>query len=245
VDRIVDPTYNITSFTANEVTVIFDRINLNITPVKSRIDVRTYPQIGHSGTYAYDSQPFKGTVILNSPLTVSKIGSFTYDVTGVVDQIHGLKTYSANRATCVWDRVKIIEAGATSNVVKANEPITIWCKVVYEYDNELFDDSKGSIYVNDQSLAWSSTNQRWEKEFVSAQPKSTPFKVTGMQERKYGLTTLNDVTSPLSVEWTQAGIPGYPTEAVILGLILAILTYAWKDKSFKRNYIRVPEFCFK
>jgi hypothetical protein len=130
-----------------------------------------------------------------------------------------------DQLSCVWDRVKIIEVGATQKTVKANEPSTIWYKAVYEYDNEVFDGSKGSLYVNDQSLIWSSTNQRWEKEFTFTQPSSTSFKVTGMQENKYGLTTLNDVTSPITVEWTQAGIPSYPVEAIISGLIL-FLVYA-------------------
>jgi len=222
---ISDPKYDLTSFDANDFTVIFDRVHLNLSLADDRIDVGEEPELFVSGVYEYDSQPFLGQVSLNHPSSMDEVGDFTYSVQSITDPLYGLTAFTCNNVTCIWDRVKIVDGGVSSEVAKPGEIVTVWFKVMYEYDSEVFDGSKGVLYVNGEPMEWSSNNQRWEKEYVSEQPEAITLSVTGIKDEKYGLTVYNDAVGPLSVEWKKPGIPGFPYESIMLGLVLGAFMF--------------------
>ena len=128
--------------------------------------------------------------------------------------------------TNLWERVisriKMVDCGASSNSVEVNKPVVVWYKAVYEHDGEEFNGDEGTLEVNDVTMTWSPTNERWEAEFTSSEPKTVTFKVTGVQDNVYGLTSYSEAASQPRVEWRQAGIPGYPTGSILLGVILAV-----------------------
>jgi len=47
----------------------------------------------------------------------------------------------------------------------------------------------------------------------------------GIKDEKYGLTVYNDAVGPLSVEWKKPGIPGFPYESIMLGLVLGAFMF--------------------
>jgi hypothetical protein len=144
----------------------------------------------------------------------------------VDDYVTSQSTSSKIIETNLWERVtssiKIVDCGTSSSSVDLNKPVVVWYKAVYEHDGEEFNGYKGNLIVNDVTMIWSSTKQRWEMEFTSSEPKTVTFKVTGVQDNVYGLTAFNDAQSQPSVEWKQPGIPSYPFESILLGILLVV-----------------------
>jgi len=181
----------------------WDSVEIILSLSDNRIDVGTEPVIEYSAHYAYDSKPFNGEVILNQPSSVNEVGNFTYSVKSIVDPLYGVTAFTSNNVTCIWDRVKIVEGGVSRETVKLGEPVTIWFNAEYEYDSELFNGSKGVLYVNGEPMEWSLTNSRWEKEYSWEEPGTITVKVTGIRDDKYGLTVYNDAVGPLSITITK------------------------------------------
>jgi len=219
---ISDTKYGLKSFTANDFQVIFDRVNLELSISDDRIDIGEEPEIAVSGIYEYDSQPFYGQVGLGSPPSLNKVGDFIYTVESIADPQYCLTAFTSNNVTCIWDRIKVVEGGVSKETAKVGEPETVWFKVVYEYDNQVFDGSKGTLYVNAKPMEWSSSNSRWEKDYTSEKPQTISFEVTGVQDDEYGLTTINNAVGSLSIEWKPQGIPCFSCESIMLGLALGI-----------------------
>lgn len=126
-------------------------------------------------------------------------------------------------------KIKIFDGGVSNNVTHVRKSETIWFKAEYEFTFETFDGSKGILFVNSEPMEWSSANSRWEKEYISEDPKIISFEVTGVRDDKYGSTTFFDGVSPLSIEWKRRGIPGFPYEAIALGIIVVILVSWWRS----------------
>jgi len=227
---ISDQKYGLTSFTANDFEVIFDRVNIEVTVSDNRIDVSEEPDITVSAQNEYDSTPFQGNINFVQPLSHTDIGKHEIKVESINDPLFGLTTFTQNEVKCIWDRIKIVGGGVSqeSTIVKNSE--TVWFKAEYEYDSEIFDGSKGVLYVNGEPLEWSSATSRWEKEYVSDKPQTISFEVTGVQDERYGLSTFDDMVGSLSIQWKQQGIPGFPHESIILGIMVGILLLWWLKK---------------
>lgn len=219
---IKDSLYNITSFEANKFTVVFERVCVTLTILNNRIDLNKKPEINEVAVYESNNQPFVGKIELNI-IESNNVGQYKVTVKAINDTVNGITAYTFNDCTYILDRIKITEKGASSNSVESNKAVVMWVKAVYEYDNRPFDGSGGTLQINNQSLTWAPANNRWEKEFTSTTPTKTSFKVTGIQDAKYGVSTFIDNTANVAVEWTQPGIPGYSPEIIVLGIILSLI----------------------
>jgi hypothetical protein len=187
------------------------------------------PEISYTAFYEYDSQPFIGHVNIVSP-TSTEIGDFTYSVQYIVDPQFDLTKFTSENATCIWDRVKITEGGVSKEETTVKKTETIWFKAEYEYDSNSFDSSDGLLYLNGELMEWSSSNQRWEKEYRSDSPETMTFQITGIRDDTYELTDFNDEAGEQSIEWKEAGIPGFPFHSILLGLITALLFLLFSRK---------------
>ena len=221
---INDPKYRVTLFSAKDFKVIYDRINVTLRISDDRIDVGAKANVTWTAFYEYDKIPCQGKVnlqILNSwTSTPTPAGKTTYSVWSIEDTKYGLTVFTPSQVDCVYDRVKITNSSVTLKSVEVKQPVTVWYKAVYEYDGEAFDGSKGNLSVNNETLAWSSANQRWEKQFVSNDPQTLSLKITGVKDNQYGLTAFIDSTNPISVQWVQQEIPGYPLLSIACGIFL-------------------------
>jgi len=210
----------ITELTNLEKGRTWDKINVDLSISDDGIDVNEEPRVITAATYAYDSAPFDGDILLNSP-TLTGVDMVIYSVEKVSDPLYSVTQYQSNNVTCILDRVKIIEGGVTNSESKVKESETVWFKAVYEYDDEVFDGSKGSLEINGESGQWSETNRRWELVHSPEDPTIMTFEVTGINDETYGLTSLNDIAGKQTIEWKSAGIPGFPYGAIILGILLS------------------------
>jgi len=108
----------------------------------------------------------------------------------------------------VVDRLKIIDGGVSNSRIDVGAPVTVWFKAVYESDNLIFDDSKGTLYINGKAAQWSSLNNRWELTDTQTTVQKKSYTVTGLSDI-YGLTTINNVVGSLEVIWDRIKITGY------------------------------------
>jgi hypothetical protein len=234
----------VTNFTqtAASPSIIWDRVNVPMSLSEDYIDVGTSAVLRWSAVYEYDGHPFQGvlnvrvnpsdvdgsdspTLFMRSP---SKPARQILSVESIIDDQFYLTKFNANAVECTWDRVKITESGASAKSVEVKEPVTVWYKAVYEYEGETFDGSKGTLFVNDVALSWSTENQRWETRLSSSDSKTLYLRITKVLDIKYGLTTINQAATYQSIQWnlTQQEISAYPKPSTIigLGLILFMLT---------------------
>lgn len=231
ISGVNDPLYGLTSFTQNDVSFILDRVIVELNLADDRIDVGEEPDVSCTAYYEFDTQPFIGDISLITSDSIEEIGDFTYSVEGIEDAQYSLSTFVSEEVMCIWDRVKIIEGGVSNEetIVKAAE--TVWFKAEYEYDSDSFDSSDGILYLNNEPMEWASSTQRWEKEYSSDSPETMTFQITGIIDDTHELTTYNDVAGPLSIEWKQAGIPGFPHQSILIGLVMVILMlYKFKNE---------------
>lgn len=204
VQNIQDNEYNLTEFILNSIYIIFDRVLVTLSVDDSRIDVGAMASIVWTGFYEYDSTAFTGTVTLNDTgLTKATVGRYGFTTQSIADSLYGLTSFTSNEVYCIWDRVKVVEGGVSNALTNINQNETVWFRAVYEYDNVTFDNTKGTLYVNGTAMAWSSSNNRWEKSFSFDTEGLRTFKVSGVSDTQYDLTSINDEAGAQSITWIE------------------------------------------
>jgi hypothetical protein len=142
--KIIDRLFNLQIFTTNEVEIIFDRVEIQLTALKERIDVGSVAPIVVKAWYEYDKTPFQGEVYLNEPLKLDKVGSITYYVSWIDDRVYGLKTFKTNDVRVIFDKVVVtLRSDAERVDVGTEAPINIDAK--YAFDNTPF---VGKLYLS-------------------------------------------------------------------------------------------------
>jgi len=202
VKSISDPKYGLTVFRSNAVSVVFDRVNITLSIADNRIDVGSEAPLSWTGIYEYDSTTFNGTVTYNNTQTIYKtVGRRGYTISSINDPTYGLTAFRSNSVYCIWDRIKIVDGGVTHNSTYVNQTETVWFQAAYEYDNVVFNASKGTLYVNGSAMTWSEKNNRWEHDFRFDIPGAKTFTVSNVSDILYDLTALKDMVGPQSIVW--------------------------------------------
>lgn len=191
-----------------------DRTNINEDEIfwfilKSEYDGRT---IGSGETVTLNaSQPATWNATANlweyktsksTPQKMSYYVASIQDVYGVT----ALKSQAENHTSIIWDRLQITSGGSTKRErVPIGEPSTIYFTVQYEFDSEVFDDTKGSLYINGSEATWNSNKKRWEAVFTyNNVGDGGVFIVSNILETRYGLTVINDEAGYISCIWKEA-----------------------------------------
>ncbi|MBN1683212.1 hypothetical protein JW865_06645, partial [Candidatus Bathyarchaeota archaeon] len=229
--------------------IIGDRINLSIVIEKNRINVDDQPKIVWTGKYEYDDTTFVGEVIFEE-FSTSSVQEFTISVKNIVDEKYNLTSYLSNDFSVIVDRLKVLETGVSATKNKLGEPLTFWCKVVYDYDEIVFDGSKGIVYANGEPMNWSDQNLVWEKSYVLNEPGSLSIKVTGIEDNLYNLTRINDLAGSKTASWEISFWETYWPILLILGgfssvIILLIINVlrkkGKKEEDFCKEHPEVVE----
>ncbi|TET79062.1 MAG: hypothetical protein E3J41_02920 [Candidatus Cloacimonadota bacterium] len=234
IEGINDPLYGITSYTQNDVHCIWDQVVVEFTLSDGRLDIGEQPEITYTAYYDFDSHPFEGVIHRNEPSDLTQVGDFSYSVESIDDTKFGLTVFVSENATCIWDRVKITEGGVSKTETTVKRTETVWFRAEYEYDSEPFEGQDGLLYLNDEPMEWSPSNQRWESDFSSDSPETLTFKITGIQDDTYDLTIFDDTVGEQSIEWKQAGIPGFPFHSVLLGVLIGLIILLKTEKRLIR-----------
>ena len=151
VSDIVDDRYGLTNFTYNTLTLIWDRVNINLGFSQNRTQVSTKTNPNINGVYEYDETVFKGTVQLNDTLMKKALGRYTYTVASICDQKYGITNFVSNAASCTFDKIRTSKSFSSWIPGK----IQLCINLLYESDNRpvenalLLINNKSPCYTGD------------------------------------------------------------------------------------------------
>jgi hypothetical protein len=170
---------------------------LEFHPVEDKIYVRTYsPYLNNYETDANSQFTLDYNMTWVAPSIVEKV---TWIVTGV--NCSGVTAYSqiVQNPSIIWDRIKISDGGISKGSVMLGETVTIWFKAIYEYDNTVFTNANGILYLNGSAMTWSTTNTRWGYTYTATAMGTATFTISGVYDESYGLTIINDTVGSQTI----------------------------------------------
>jgi hypothetical protein len=146
VEDVEDPIYGLTSFSSDELEVIWDRIELEIEAEDERISLGEDAVLRWTGTYGWDGSVFYGEVEFSPDvLALDSVGDIEYEVAGVIDPIYGITAFKSNAVEVVWDRVEVSIEFPHGRTEVGTEPDVVFDSS-YEYDGRTF---SGTVHLND------------------------------------------------------------------------------------------------
>jgi hypothetical protein len=141
VEEVEPDSRGITSFTFNECTAVWDEVVLLLESPAQRVIVGTQTEPRVDAYYAYDHEPFEGTYRLNREFS-SALGSATYRVASIRDDLYGLSGFTCSEGTYYFDTVKVERA--ENQLIPGMVQVTL--TVRYETDNSPVDSAQ--VVVN-------------------------------------------------------------------------------------------------
>lgn len=186
---IYDPTYNLTAFTSNSVSVIFDKVQIELFVIKNRINVGEKMNLKWRGVYEYDNTLFTGSITLNdTQLSYHTVGRRGYRVKYITDDVYGITVFSSNKVFCIWDKVNIT-LSVLDYRIDVGSPMLWDFTAIYAYDDK---DAKHylSIDLNDTVIKY--TVGKWV------------FKVKTINDSKYDLRVFD--TNTIECIWDRVSI---------------------------------------
>jgi hypothetical protein len=127
---INDELYGLSIFTSNTFNIIFDKVIIQLSITKNRVNMNESAPISWNGRYQYDMTEFKGAVSFNDSLTKNNVGRFGYRVLSIIDNLYNLTIFDTNEVSCIFDR--IITRVETASIVPGS--INVKISVLFEYD---------------------------------------------------------------------------------------------------------------
>jgi len=150
------------------------------------------------------------------PLTSEDaVGRYCYRVYPMTSGSKG-----ASQTLCIIvDRLKIVEGGITATSAVIGEAQTVWFKATYEFDGSEFTGEHGVLFLNGTAMKWSDTKGRWESTFNPVVPGDVTLKVTGVIDRRYGLTNMYNEVGFISISVGARVNPISWVNVLLLGIV--------------------------
>lgn len=143
-----------------------------------------------------------------------------WSVTGVNCSGITLFIQTALNPSIVWDRIKIVEGGATTESIVVGETVTIWYRAIYEFDEATFSGAMGDLYLNGTQIVWSPSHVRWELNHTASIHGLRVFAVTKVFDSSYDLSVIEDAVGAQTIT-----ILGPPTLTASLDSSTALAGY--------------------
>jgi len=146
------------------------------------------------------------------------VGRVVWNVTCVT--FDGLTVYAkaVNDPFIVWDRVIVTDSVLIDGLVQAGSPQTAWLTAEYEYDSVIFDETKGTVFLNGEQMTWSRKNSRWEHAVTSTFLGPQVYEVTSVDDKMFGLTTIHNQDLNIDITWDRTEITKTEIETNALGV---------------------------
>ncbi len=182
-----DDLFGLTLMTGQrQLLIVWDTVNLTVTPRNPRINVGSSVSLEVNGTYAFDSTVWNGTVVFNDTLMKNEVGRFSYSIVSISDPLYGLRTFSSNVASAIFDRV-VLNASASKGRINVGEEAKVVITGVYQYDGTIWN---GDFTLNDS--------------VVKNEVGRFGFTVTSLTDPNYNLTAFN--SNSFSVVWDRVDL---------------------------------------
>jgi hypothetical protein len=151
------------------------------------------------------------------------VGKIAWNITGI--EYGDITDYAKSVAepSIIWDRVNVTDRIVIDEVVQANTAKTLWLTAEYEYDSVVFDNTGGTIFLNDEPMTWSSQNSRWEYTATANIIGPQVYTATAVDDERYGLTAVHSQDMDIDVIWDEIKIVETEFETNLLGVTSAMV----------------------
>jgi hypothetical protein len=172
---------------------------------------------------------------------LDSVGELVWNVTGV--EHDGITDYvkTVSEPNIVWDRVTVTDAIHVDDVVQAGSSQLVWLKAEYGWDAVPFDGSKGTLFLNGESMTWSDQNMRWEQMVTSDTLGPKVYEVTSVDDETFSLTTVNSLVEKVNVTWDTVEVSKTEFETGALGVtsVKVYPTYSYTKSPVVNADVRV------
>ncbi|MGD9131630.1 MAG: hypothetical protein PVH73_08690 [Candidatus Bathyarchaeota archaeon] len=229
---ILSANFSFTSETA-EIAFGFKQIEVDRLSVSdARADVGSVQSVGFHVAWMHDGSDVAGaTVEVNgTEYVTNQTGWVSFDVSydgvgrlfwGITDvEYDGVTDYakSVTGVSIIWDRINVTDSIVIEDVVQAGSSQTVWLKAEYEYDSVVFDDTRGTIFLNGEPMIWSNQNSRWEYNVTSNILGPQTYEVTAVDDESFGLTTVHNQNENMKIVWDKLEVTKTEFETNALGV---------------------------
>lgn len=187
--------------TAANPSMIWDRVDVQLSSDGQRKDVADTEPFKTRGIYEYDGSQFDGQINLNYLARFNDVGQYNITAVSISDQRYNLTAFTSNTLSLIFDSIRIVDGGSSKQTANVRDTETVWFRAVYEYDGKGFTGEDDILYVNNKSMTWSPIDSRWEYGATSNEAGVAEFKVTGVDDETYGLTSIENDFGSVFVLW--------------------------------------------
>lgn len=145
----------------------------------------------------------------------------------------------------IIDRLKIIMKGATDDRTDVGTYVTVYFKVTREFDNAIFGESKGALYISEMPAIWDEINEYWKISVTQNSVGERNYKVSKIVDLEFNITAVNDIVGEQKIIWDKLIVTIMPDSTSIpAGTIVRFevkATYAYDGKpvrEFEANILR-------
>jgi hypothetical protein len=221
--------------------IAIDRVHVS----DERADVGSTQTIGFHAVWASDGSNLKGARIdvngteyftndsgwISFNITHNDVGTVFWNVNEVKYDTLTDYVQSVNDPYIIWDRINITDSILIDGIVQAGSSQPVWLTAEYEYDSARFDGSKGTIFLNGESMVWSDQNSRWETNVTSNTLGPQTYDVTFVDDKNFSLTTVRNQDTKISIIWEKVEISKVEFETLTLEVtnVRVYVTYDYTE----------------
>lgn len=169
-----------------------------------------------------------GTGWISFDTSYDTVGRVVWNVTGVEYNTFTDFVKSVSDPYIIWDRVNVTDSILIEDIIQAGSSQPVWLKAEYEYDSVRFDDSKGTLFLNDEPMMWSNKKLRWEINVTSNVLGPQVYEVTSVDDRIFSLAAVRNLDREISITWDKVEVSKMEFETMALG-VTGIKVYATYD----------------
>ncbi len=149
------------------------------------------------------------------------VGRHTWSISGI--KYNNVTDYakSATGLSIIWDRINVTDFVIIDDVVQVDSLQTVWLTAEYEYDSTVFDNSKGTIFLNGEPMTWNSQNSRWEYNATSSILGPQVYEATAVKDESFELSTIRNQEKNPEITWDKIGITKTEFKTDTLGITSA------------------------
>jgi len=224
VASISDPTYELTAFTTNEVSVIFDKVTVTLSAVDDTVEVGSTASVTQTAVYQYDGTDFDGTITLNGTLTKSTVGTYYYTTQSISGDTYGITEFESNT-------IPITFVDTTAPVANAGQDQTVDEDTLVTFDGSASLDNVAIVsYEWDFGDGTTGTGKTTTHTYTEPGTYNVTLTVKDAADNsKTDSITITVEATPTVFPWWVLGVVG----AVIAAGIVVTTLLLWRRKASK------------
>jgi len=145
-----------------------------------------------------------GGFTIPSVITESNVGIYNYTIYAI--DATGQKTVQNQTVPVIVDKLKIVFKGTTDGRVDLGSSAHVYFNLTREYDNALFDETKGSVYINGTLATWDSASKYWKLGVTQSSITAKNYMVSKITDTEFGISTLNDKVGAQQIIWDRINV---------------------------------------